>query len=118
MKLFRENIVAMRRMSRDWGIKDKKGLSSIVVLILEFNVLSRCIFDYIYYQTEGFGWSPSLLIHMIYQNPIKCVTFTLIRHIDQRWAEPLWPIWMIMNSGEGCEQMHNNVLIILPMWLM
>jgi len=54
MKLFVENIIVKRRVSRGWGIKDKKQLPSIVILILEFIVLLRCIFCYVYYQREGF----------------------------------------------------------------
>ena len=46
MKLLVENIIATRRASRSWVIKEKKGLPSIVVLILEFSVLLRCIFVY------------------------------------------------------------------------
>ena len=55
MKLFVENIVAIRRVSRGWRIKDKKDLPSTVILILEFIILLRYISGYIYYQTEGFG---------------------------------------------------------------
>ena len=77
------NFIATRRVWRSWLTKDNNGLRWTVVLILEFSVLLRCMYICVYYQTEDFGLSPSLLIriHMIYQARIRSITFTLIRHI-------------------------------------
>ena len=85
MKLFVKRYCYNNWVSRDRVIKDKKDLPSTVILILEFIVLLRCIFGYFYYQIEGFEWLSSLLtrIHMIYQARIRCITVTLIRHIDK-----------------------------------
>ena len=67
------------------------GLQSTVESTLELSVLLRCMYAFVYYHTEDFGLSPSLLIliHNIYQAQIRSITFTLTKHIDQKLAEAL-----------------------------
>jgi len=88
MKLFVENFVATRRELTD---KRQDGLTINCRIDTRVECPAEMHERIVYYHTEYFGLSASLmiLIHMIYQAWIRSITFTLTRHIDQRLAEAL-----------------------------